>query len=194
MKKLLSLALISLAMFAFEAAAATQTMNINWSGASFGNSASATGHITFDDNAVGDGISSTGNWLAVTDFGMTIAGASSGNGSFGLSDFSWMYFWTPSTLDFTKELIGQPLTNGSTFGNTGGGIGGDFNIFASTVGAPSGTWYFTLTTNGGAGDQMLVTSIAPSSVPVPAAVWLFGTGIAGLMGMGKRRQLQASAG
>lgn len=186
MKKILSLTFITLALFAFEATAASRTMNINWSGVSFGNTASATGHITFDDTQFG-------NWSAVTDFGVNITGASSGNGSFGRSDFSSMYFWSPSPLDFTKELVGQALTNGSNFGNTGGGIGGDFNIFAGLAGAPTGTWYFTLTTNGGSGDRMLVTSMSPSAVPVPAAVWLFGTGIASLLGMTKRKQLKVLA-
>jgi len=34
-------------------------------------------------------------------------------------------------------------------------------------------------------------NLAPSAVPVPAAVWLFGTGIIGLVGAGKRKKLQA---
>jgi len=32
---------------------------------------------------------------------------------------------------------------------------------------------------------------APSAVPVPAAVWLFGTGLIGLVGVGKRKKTQA---
>jgi len=32
---------------------------------------------------------------------------------------------------------------------------------------------------------------APSAVPVPAAVWLFGTGLVGLISVGKRKKTQA---
>jgi len=34
-------------------------------------------------------------------------------------------------------------------------------------------------------------NLAPSAVPVPAAVWLFGTGLVGLIGAGKRKKIQA---
>jgi len=33
-------------------------------------------------------------------------------------------------------------------------------------------------------------NLAPSAVPVPAAVWLFGTGLVGLIGAGKRKKVQ----
>jgi len=44
-----------------------------------------------------------------------------------------------------------------------------------------------------AADTSVVGSfnLAPSAVPVPAAVWLFGTGLVGLIGAGKRKKIQA---
>ena len=42
---------------------------------------------------------------------------------------------------------------------------------------------------GGAGWDSLTVNDAPSAVPVPAAVWLFGSGLAGLLGVSKRRSL-----
>jgi hypothetical protein len=197
MKKIISLVLISASLVAFEAAAATRSLNISWSGASFGNTASATGHITFDDSQLPNVGFQNWNGLpgsGVTDFGVTITGASSGNGTFTLADFSALYFATPSLLDLSTQLIGQSLTNGFTFGDSGAGSsGGDFNIFGNNGVAPTGTWYFRLTTNGGSGDNMLVTSMTPSAVPVPAAVWLFGSAMTGLLGFGKRKQTKMIA-
>jgi len=45
----------------------------------------------------------------------------------------------------------------------------------------------------GANTTVVVGSfnLAPSAVPVPAAVWLFGTGLVGLIGAGKRKKIQA---
>ncbi|NNE63540.1 MAG: PEP-CTERM sorting domain-containing protein [Gammaproteobacteria bacterium] len=41
----------------------------------------------------------------------------------------------------------------------------------------------------GTSDPMEVVAINSSVVPVPAAVWLFGTGIIGLIGFSKRRKV-----
>ena len=87
MPKILFLALISASLMAFDAAASTmETFNVAWSGASFGNTATATGFVTFDTSLVGN--------LApgITDAGITIANAASGNGTFNFSDFSSFYF------------------------------------------------------------------------------------------------------
>jgi hypothetical protein len=38
-------------------------------------------------------------------------------------------------------------------------------------------------------DEAIVDAqIAPSAVPVPAAIWLFGSALVGLIGFGKRRK------
>ncbi|MDT8283315.1 MAG: VPLPA-CTERM sorting domain-containing protein [Gammaproteobacteria bacterium] len=39
------------------------------------------------------------------------------------------------------------------------------------------------------GGVPLSLSITPSAVPVPAAVWLFGSGLLGLVGVARRRKL-----
>jgi len=50
----------------------------------------------------------------------------------------------------------------------------------------TGLWAFML----GADTSVVGTfNLAPSAVPVPAAVWLFGTGLIGLIGVGKRKKI-----
>jgi hypothetical protein len=72
--------------------AGLMTFDLTWSGASFGNTAMATGQITFDPSLLTNpGVTDP---IAVTAFSITVSGASSGNGTFGLGDFD-DFFWTP---------------------------------------------------------------------------------------------------
>lgn len=97
---------------------------------------------------------------------------------------------------------------------SGGGVGPGSGIFA-TIAAPTASWQtFTSTglvagpdTSGGvtlqlnatcgavAGcfsnfdiDNVTITADLPAAVPVPAAVWLFGSGLVGLIGMARRKK------
>jgi hypothetical protein len=189
------------AVFVFVAGqvqAAVITFDLAWSGVSFGNSASAVGTISLDDSLLPnpgrvDTLSPT-----VTALSITVSGAASGNGTFNMSDFDFWYWDTNgATLDLNSQLVGQ-----NTLGNPWGtpddgiigspddGISGDFNLFAYTVlGAPRGTNYFTLTTNNGTGDSMLLTSFSPKTgaVPEPTSIAIFGIG-AGLMSLVSNRR------
>ena len=123
---------------------------------------------------------------------ITISGASSGDGTFNVADFSYVAFWTPSALDLSPglNLIGQTLSNGCAFGTStgscGDGNGGDFNIVANAFGAPTGTFFFQITTNGGLGDNLLVTSITAVAEPSTWAMMILG--FAGIGFMAYRRK------
>jgi hypothetical protein len=186
--KLRSLLLASpfVVLSAVAAPASAATFQLTYSGLPFNNAAIGTGTFTIDDDALA---SINANpfqspaFSALKSLSLTISGARSGNGVFTLSDFQDLIFYSPSALDFTKELIGQPLTNGRLYGDRTG-VGGDFNLFAVTQTAPTGTLYFQLTTGGATGDNLAVTSIAPvavAAVPEPAswAMMIFGMGAVG---------------
>jgi hypothetical protein len=120
---------------------------------------------------------------AVLALQVTVSGATSGNGTFDLTDFSSIAWCTNGArLNLCAELVGQP-TRDDPWGTPSGGDGGDFNLFAATPQAPEGEWYFTLCPDHGqAGDgqgecMSLTTMLArecvvvPGRVPVPALDW-----------------------
>ncbi len=154
--------------------AAPITFDLAWSGASFGNSASATGSITFDDALLfNPGLNSSENNPGyVIDFSITVVDAAFGNGTWGLADYDQIYWVTDLALDLGQELIGQPTSQNPWGTSVPSNTGGDFNVFSVTPGAPTGVAYFVLSTNDGLGDGLLLTSFAPAPVPVPAAFWL----------------------
>ncbi|MFL6719749.1 MAG: PEP-CTERM sorting domain-containing protein [Burkholderiaceae bacterium] len=162
------------------------TFAIQGSGASFGNQATATGFITVDTAvlpALNEQSVSVPLSPAVSNLALTITGAAAGgNGTFGLNDFDSLYFWAPSALDLSQQLIGQILSNGCTYGTSvgacGEGHGGDFNLFSANGSAPNGTFYFQLRT--ASDDNLLITSLAPqAAVPEPATASLVGLGLLG---------------
>lgn len=155
-----------------------------WSG-SPENSATATAMIGIDVNTadLSGAINYSGSLSAfgVTSLTLTISGASSGNGTFTEGQFTSMTWVNTSQLDFDTELVGQP--NGS---GTWGVSSGDFNIFGDAP-LPNGGGPFGLTTNGGSGDNLYLTSFAP--VPEPASAGLlFGLGAVATCVVVRRRK------
>jgi hypothetical protein len=157
--------------------AALETFDLSWSGASFANSATATGTITFDTSLVNTSgyTSLTGDvgpatpW--VTAFSMTISNASTpaGDGTFGLSDFNSVpgdiFMSLGGPVDFSTNLVGQANFQ-------------DFNVLTnrSNPDAPEGIINFTI--QDASIDQLVLTSFAPevtgptggSSAPLPSAL------------------------
>jgi LPXTG-motif cell wall-anchored protein len=178
-----------------------QTFDLTWSG-TFGSSATATGQITLDiTNLPNPTTSAVVDITAdVTAFSITVTGASSGNGTFTLADFS-QFLWSTNggTLDLTKELVGQP-TSGSPWGTTpaGGSGSGDFNFFSNFTNpaAPDGITTLQIGANGDTADVLNLTSFAPhttTATPEPASLTLAGIAAVGLLGYAWRRRKRAAA-
>ena len=173
--------------------AAVITFDLAWSGVSYGNSASAVGTISLDDSLLPNpSVSFTFIQPlspTVTALSITVSGAASGNGTFNMSDFGMLIWGTGgATLDLNSQLVGQ-----NTLGNPWGtpdGVSGEFNFFSSNFsGAPTAAFLFTLQTNNGNGDLMLLTSFSPQTagVPEPTSIAIFGIG-AGLMSLVSNRR------
>jgi len=198
-----ALALIAGLGGASSALANLVSFDIKWEGYGTLSGASATGFITFDDTVLPKVGSSNPPGLAgVNNLEVTITGASSGSGTFHLSDFDDVAFWAPDALDLAMELIGQSLpTTSCTFGNiscTNEEDGGDFNVFGiGGSGAPEGVWYFTLMPDGyscpeGAACGLQVTSMTPGelrAIPEPATLALFGLGLAAIGALRRKKQV-----
>lgn len=185
-------ALVAAGTLAAPTFAAQETFSLAWSGAQFGNDAQATGSITMDPSAFTIGSQSNIDMSKVSALTLTITDASVGNGTFTLSDFSAMYAASPSALDFSRQLVGQPVDGGYAWGTNSpelSGQAGDFNLFTNIQAAPTGTWYFTLTTEDGHGDAMALTSMT-AAVPEASnvALMLAGLGVVGLLSRRRRTQ------
>ncbi len=95
------------------------------------------------------------------------------------------FTYTPSGLqDETGDLTGTIYhTDLGTFSVTATSV--DLSNLGTAVAAGHQLYYGFTAANGLADDGHFVTSATP--VPVPAAIWLFGTSVAGLFGFNRRR-------
>jgi hypothetical protein len=138
-----------------------------------GSGATATGFITFERTL----LANPGNNTfilpdpAVLNLQVTVSGATSGNGTFGIGSFDQVFFDTNGgTLDFSQPLIGQP-TAGVPWGTAYDGSGGDFNVFGTGSPAPEGVNYFTLAADDGAAESMILTSMATAGQVPTLGEW-----------------------
>lgn len=180
-------ALAALFLFSISAEASVKTFHITWSGDEFGNAITAHGRLTIDTAAIGS------SWLdtisipdpSVLDLRITVSGAGSDDGLYVWPDIIGLSFWTPTPLDYTKELIGQPLSNGCTFGrhitDPCGSESGDFNVFGYFL---NGVDYFAMQIRSYTGPRIAVTSIMPD-VPEPATGTIV---LVGVMALLRRRR------
>jgi hypothetical protein len=191
--RLLKTALLAIGLFLGSfgpALAADQTFNVAWSGAAYGNGASATGYITFDTALLNNpGISTFSGASLPSQLNITVTGSSGGNGTFTRSDFTFFVINSAGgTLDINSEWVGQS----SPFGAWGPAVfplaRGEFNIYAnfSSANAPTATSIFTLVTGGG--DQMWLTSVTPVPVPEPESYVMLLAGLGLIGGIARRRR------
>lgn len=168
----------------------TTSFFLDWSGALWNNTAEAHGILTID-NALFPNPSEYTYLLPgfeVTDFSLTVTGAGSGDGNFQLSDFNAFVWNTVVTLNLGEELVGQFTGNGG-WGTSFDGNTGDFNLSAiDGSGAPNLASSFLIATSNNL--QMNLVSFRPVPVPVPAAFWLFGSMLAGFIGIGQKRRIK----
>ena len=114
---------------------ADQEFLVTWSGGVFANDANASAIITIDDTVLlNPGLNYSNVDPFVVDFVMTVLGADSGNGIFGLAAFDYINLRTGAgepgdlPLDFGMELVGQ-ATGTDPWGTSYAGDAGDFNPF-----------------------------------------------------------------
>ena len=165
------------------------TFMFSFSGAPLGGKATATGSFDIADSALatinGGGMVAYGS---VSNLAMTVSGATTGNGSFSTNSFSTFFFQTPSALDFSRELVGQTLSNGRTFGQAGQyGLAGDFNFFGNGVTSPFAFTPFTLATTR-SGERMILTSLISATAGPEPASWAMMIAGVGAIGLALRRR------
>ena len=116
-------------------------------------------------------------------------------------------FWdAPGGQSGGGNNIGEANVNVAVSGNPGGEAGdillapqdgfevSDWTNITATLTAPAGTQsleVFLLHNYIGNGGSLFWDDISVTAVPVPAAVWLFGSGLLGLVGVARRRKAQA---
>jgi MYXO-CTERM domain-containing protein len=185
MQNLRSILLTGLCLFygaTTSASAAVTVFGFTYSGASFGNSAVATGQITLDTALLGSTapFSSVVSGLSLTVSGATFA---ADNGTFGLADYNHITWVTGGvSLDFNSELVGQG--GWGPIGNVG-----DFGLSATSIGlgaratSKQGNGSFRIRTGGRSknGDTMRLTSFEPAAVPEPSRALLGALGVLGLV-------------
>jgi hypothetical protein len=144
-------------LFAANANAALLSFDLSYSGAVFGNSATATatatGTITLDDTILANPGGNLANAAAVgvTAFAITVSGAGSIDGTHTLLDYGNFRFNTAgSTLDLSVELVGQAAGGGTFASTTCTTFCGDFNFFTTGGVHPTAIDAFTI---GGGGQS-----------------------------------------
>ncbi|MEE1673493.1 PEP-CTERM sorting domain-containing protein [Agarivorans aestuarii] len=149
--------------------------------------AQINGVIVFDEDLFGDGSALIGNFTPVVSLNLFVSGTAARDGAYDMSNYINIVFDTAGTsLDLSKELVGQQLNNGNNFGECPFGECGDFNLFAADQNtAPSGFWYFLLADEVG-GEVFMLDSFKATTVSEPGTIALFCLSIFCLVGLRRR--------
>lgn len=153
-----------------------QTFEVEWSGSPHGNEASASALITLDTSSLKQshpGVYHHRSTPFVIDLQLQVQDAGFGNETFILDNFSNVVFHNGfSNLDFTRDLVGQPIENANWGPGSVGPRGGDFNLFRASAEAPTGTNFFRLTLD--SGEHLQLTSFKPIPEPSGMIFLVFG--------------------
>jgi hypothetical protein len=114
------------------------------------------------------------------DSGFSLASLTAGNYFFTMATYN---NWANGTTGSLSPVAGVVYSNGFNFDNQTPIAIADWNQPANSGNARGTFWRINLDgVDGATGPQN------PNAVPVPGAVWLFGSAIAGFFGFGRRKQ------
>ncbi len=148
--------------------------------------------LLYDESVSGD----TDAWSgSPQDIGSVV----SGDYVLGTEDFpdwdGWMFTLDGSIDEIVFEVLGGTINNGWQLYDSpydGGNVGVNKDSLATThtwdIAGLTGAYILGNNSVGGNSDYSYKISFA-SAVPVPAAVWLFGTALIGFVGMSRRRKV-----
>jgi hypothetical protein len=177
------------------AQAALKTFNFTFDGASnigTKNSGIATGFVTLDTDFIGTDRMTNIPINQVVDLRMTVTGfgAGLGDGVFTKSDFSQVKFNSISPLDFSRQLVGQTLSNGRQWGSPDDSATGSFSFYRSNPSAPMFFYWYELYTNAKTVTLSLLTAVAAVPEADTSAMLLMGAGVMGFIAR-RRKNTQA---
>lgn len=169
----------------------TSSFSLEWLGF---NGNVAHGLLTID-NALfpnpSNGVAFLTPGVEIVDFSLSVLDAISGvTSAYQLNDFDLFVWDSLGAIDLSQELVGQEIENKGFWGpGSVTGDAGEFSFFAvEGSGAPGSSGsFFQIATAEGQGNVMTLTSFHP--VPLPAAVWLFGSGLCGAITINRRKRV-----
>ena len=94
-----------------------------------------------------------------------------------------IFHWGPSNIDVNLTLAMSPNADGTVSVNSSADVDGDGIPSTAMTSGP-----FAGFSPEFVGTATCTAGCAPAAVPVPAAVWLFGSGLVGLAGVARRRK------
>lgn len=140
------------------------------------------------------------NLTAVLDGAQANAGAGTGSSGTGSATmtldttsnlFSWNVLWSGLTNETNAHFHGPALPNQNAGVQVGIGVGSNPAISSATITSGqatdllAGLWYINIHTSVFPGGEIRGQV---STIPIPAAMWLFGSGLLGLVGIARRKK------
>ena len=144
----------------------------------------------------------TVNLISTIDGSQANAGAGTGSAGTGSATmtldtitnlFSWNVGWSGLVNETAAHFHGPALPNQNAGVEVGIGVASNPAISSATLSAAqasdllAGLWYINIHTSAILSGEIR-GQVQVSAVPIPAAAWLFGSGLIGLVGIAKRKK------